>query len=52
MNLHERIYDDKKTSAILKEKIQEAKAKKDSEEKQKVQQFQQQEKSKCPIKNY
>lgn len=40
MNLTERLFDDKQTSKALQEKIQEAKAKKDSEEKQKVQQQQ------------
>lgn len=38
MNLdNTRIYDDKQTSKILKEKLSEAKAQKDSEEKQKAQ---------------
>ena len=40
MNFNKRLFDDKQTSKVLQEKIQEAKAKKDSEEHKKVQQQQ------------
>ena len=40
MNFNKRLFDDKQTSKVLQEKIQETKYKKDLEEKQKVQQQQ------------
>ena len=40
MNFNKRLFDDKQTSKVLQEKIQETKDKKDLEEKQKVQQQQ------------